>query len=55
MVTSGTYSHTTGKSICYAYIPTEVLENTKDLHVEMVGTDHIHLYPAQIIPEPLLP
>ena len=55
MVTSGTYSHTTGNSICYAYIPTDVLESTKDLHVEMVGTEPVHLYSAQIIPEPLLP
>ena len=47
MVTSGTYSHTTGKSICYAYIPTEVHENTKDLHVEMVGTDHINVWLSQ--------
>ena len=51
MVTSGTYSHTTGKSICYAYISTDVLESAKNLHVEMVGTDHIHLYPAQVVPE----
>ena len=50
MTTSGCYSYTLKKSICFAYLPITMSELGNQVHVELLGNRFL----ATVIKEPLV-
>ena len=50
MTTSGCYSYTLKKSICFAYLPVTMAELGNQVYVELLGNRYL----ATVIKEPLV-